>query len=128
MQQELLEQLLYEDESNTLDFKRDQYPFGGATDDEKSELLKGIIGFANAWRRSDAYILIGVDEVRGGRSSVVGITDHLDDHSLQQFVNSRTNRPIQFGYEVCPVDGKQIGVIRVEQQERPTYLNNLRRW
>jgi predicted HTH transcriptional regulator len=42
-------------------------------DDEKSELLKDILGFANAWRRATAYILIGVKEVRGGRSNVVGI-------------------------------------------------------
>jgi predicted HTH transcriptional regulator len=79
----LIERLLYEEESATLDFKREQYRFVKASDDEKSELLKDILGFANAWRRADAYILIGVEEVRGGRSSVVGITNdsHLADHS-----------------------------------------------
>ncbi len=118
----LLEQLLYEDESSTLDFKRDQYKFNGGSDDDRSELLKDILGFANGWRRSDAYILIGVEEIRGGRSHVVGTTDHLADHTLQQFVNSRTNKPIQFGYEVCRVDGKQIGVISIDQQPRPFYL------
>jgi len=118
----LLEQLLYEDENSTLDFKRDQYKFDGASENEKSELLKDILGFSNGWRRSDAYILIGVKEVRGGRSAVVGTTDHLADHTLQQFVNSRTNKPIQFGYEVCPIDGKQIGVIHIVQQPRPFYL------
>ena len=79
----LLEQLLHEDESATLDFKRDQYKFNGGSDDNRSEFLKDILGFANGWRRSDAYILIGVDEVRGGRSNVVGTTDHLADHTLQ---------------------------------------------
>lgn len=86
----LFERLLHEDESTTLDFKRDQYPFSKATEAQKSELLKDILGFANAWRRTDAYILIGVEEVRGGRSRVVGVTEHLDDHSLQQFVHRRT--------------------------------------
>jgi len=117
-----LEQLLYEDESATLDFKQEQYKFAKASDDDKSELLKDILGFANGWRRSDAYILIGVKEVTGGRSNVVGITDHLTDHSLQQFVNNLTNRPVRFGYEACPIDGTQIGVIRIEQQDRPIYL------
>ncbi len=66
----LFERLLYEEEGPTLDFKRDQYRFAKATDSDKSELLKDILGFANAWRRSDAYILIGVEDVRGGRGNV----------------------------------------------------------
>jgi len=82
----LLEQLLYQEESASLDFKRDQYPFDGAADDLKSELLKDILAFANSWRRVDGYILIGVEDVKGGKSTVVGITDDLDDARLQQFV------------------------------------------
>jgi hypothetical protein len=95
----LFENLLREEESVVLDFKRDQYRFSKATNDEKSELLKDILGFANAWRRADAYILIGVEDVRGGRGNVVGISEQLPDHSVQQFVSGRTNRPIQFHYE-----------------------------
>ena len=52
----IIEQLLYEAEGPSLDFKRDQYRFEGVSDDEKGELLKGILSMANAWRRSDAYI------------------------------------------------------------------------
>ena len=50
MKAEELEQLLYEEEGPTLDFKRDQYAFAKATEDEKSELLKDILGFVNCWR------------------------------------------------------------------------------
>lgn len=122
MTPEQLEQLLYEEESPTLDFKRDQYSFSKASEEDKSELLKDILGFVNCWRRSDAFIVIGVQEVQGGRSVVHGISDHLQDHSLQQFVNNLTNRPVQFGYEACEVEGKQVGVIRIELQKRPIYL------
>ena len=122
MDRSLLEQLLYEEEGPTLDFKRDQYAFAKATEDEKSELLKDILGFVNCWRRADAFILIGVEDVQGGRGIVHGIFDHLQDHSLQQFVNNLTNRPIQFGYEACEVEGKQVGVIRIESQRRPVFL------
>ena len=87
-----LEELLNESESSSLDFKRDQYPFENATDDQKSELLKDILAFANAWRRSDAYILIGVEDIKPGRSRPVGLSKHLDDADLQQFVNAKTNR------------------------------------
>ncbi|MCH7994342.1 MAG: ATP-binding protein, partial [Planctomycetes bacterium] len=99
-----------------------QYPFANAK--EKSELLKDILGFVNAWRRSDAYILIGVEEVRGGLHKVIGITatEQLADHSLQQFVNSLTNRPVRFQYEAFDFEGKQVGIIRIEQQPHPIYL------
>lgn len=122
MTPEQLEQLLYEEESPTLDFKRDQYAFSKATEEDKSELLKDILGFANCWRRSDAFIVVGVEEVQGGRSIVHGISDHLQDHSVQQFVNNLTNRPVQFGYEACEIEGKQVGVVRIELQRRPIYL------
>ncbi len=117
-----IELLLYEEESATLDFKRDQYKFKKASEIEKSELLKDILGFANAWRRSDAYILIGIEEVRGGKSAIHGISEHLDDHSLQQFVNNLINRPLIFCYEASELDGKKIGVIRIQTQKRPFYL------
>lgn len=122
MKPEELEQLLYEEEGPTLDFKRDQYAFAKASDDEKSELLKDILGFVNCWRRADAFILIGVEDVQGGRGIVHGISDHLQDHSLQQFVNNLTNRPVQFGYEACEIESKQVGVVRIELQRRPVFL------
>ena len=118
----LFERLLHEEESNTLDFKARQYRFTKATAQEKSEVLKDILGFANAWRRTDAFILIGVEEVRGGRSKVAGVSEHLDDHSLQQFVHSRTNRPVRFAYEAFEWHERQVGVICIQQTERPVYL------
>src|SRR5262249_13954538 len=95
-----------------------------ATNDEKSELLKDVLAFANAWRRATAYILIGVEEVKGGRSIVHGVTQHLNDNDLQQFVNSKTNHPVQFSYEAFPFEGKQVGVITISCQKRPFLLNS----
>ena len=54
MENKLLNQLLFNDESNSLDFKRDQYLFNGQTNDVKSELLKDILAFTNSWRRETA--------------------------------------------------------------------------
>ncbi|OEU72704.1 MAG: hypothetical protein BA869_01435 [Desulfuromonadales bacterium C00003107] len=124
MDKALFERLLYEEENSLLDFKEGQYRFVKAGEDEKSELLKDILGFANAWRRSEAYILIGVEDIRGGRGNVKGIADaeHLDDHSLQQFVNNLTNRPVRFHYEAFGFESKQVGIIRIEEQARPIYL------
>ena len=124
MNTDLFDSLLYEEESATLDFKKKQYRFANASEADKSELLKDILGFCNAWRRGEAYVLVGVEEVRGGRSHVVGIpsSDHLDDHALQQFVNNLTRQPVRFHYEAFGFEGKQVGVLRIEEQPRPIYL------
>jgi hypothetical protein len=58
MDDALFEQLLNEEEGTTLDFKKEKYRFVKASDEDKAELVKDILGFANAWRRSEAYILI----------------------------------------------------------------------
>jgi hypothetical protein len=114
--------LLYEEEGPALDFKRDQYKYVGASDTEKAELLKDILTFANAWRRNDAFILLGVDENLGGKATVVGVTAHLKDADLQQFVNSKTNAPVDFSYAPAELEGHSIGVIRLPVQQRPRYL------
>lgn len=118
----IVDELLYEEESTTLDFKEKEYNFEYADDGEKSELLKDILAFANAWRRTDAYIMIGIEEVKGGKSRVIGISKHIDDADLQQFVNSKTQRPVVFSYQVTEYDSKQIGLIHIPLQERPIYL------
>ena len=121
---EVLEELLYEQESQTLDFKSEQYKFIGAEPHEKCELLKDILAFANAWRRTDAYILIGVKENKGGRAEVVGIHEDIDDAQLQQFVNQKVQRPINFSYHAMDFENKNIAVIKIGAQERPIYLKN----
>lgn len=118
----LVEELLYEEEGATLDFKQEQYFFTSTNDYQKSEILKDILAFSNAWRRVDAYILIGVEEVKGGRSKPIGINGDLDDAQLQQFVNSKTQRPINFKYYSVLVDGVKIGVINIPVQTRPFYV------
>lgn len=114
-------QLLWQSESDTLDFKRDQYPFDGAIDEQRSELVKDILAFANAWRSTPAHLLIGVEEVKHGRSIPVG-TEHLTNRSLQTFVNSKVNRPITFSYDAYEIEGKSIGVLEIPIQDRPLYL------
>ena len=61
----------------------------------------------------------------GGRSNVLGIppTDQLDDHALQQFINSIVNIPIHFQYRAFSSDGLQVGMIVFdESQKRLVYL------
>jgi Putative DNA-binding domain len=120
---DLIESLLYQGEGESLDFKRDQYSFIGADEQQKSEILKDLLAFANSWRRTDAYILIGVQAEIGQRHTVVGTEEHFDDAQLQQFINSKTNRKIIFSYNVYPFEEKKIGIIHIPIQERPTYAS-----
>ncbi len=118
----LLHRLLAEGESSRLDYKSEQYRFSGANVEDKAELLKDILAMANAWRDTDAYILIGVREISGHKPEVMGISDHLDDADLQEFVNQKTNRPIHFSYATFDADGTSIGVVHVPLQTRPFFL------
>ena len=76
MTESLLESLLHQGESTTLDFKEGQYAFVKAADEEKSEILKDILAFANAWRASAsrARCLAIACRVTGSRpASVVAV-------------------------------------------------------
>lgn len=118
----IIDNLLFHEEGNDLDFKSEPYKFTNATDQEKSELLKDILAFANAWRRTDAFILTGVKEVKGQRSQIIGIEETLDDAKIQQFINSKTNSPILFSYQNITYENKTIGVLHIPCQQRPFYL------
>lgn len=120
---QLIETLLYMSESDVLDFKRDQYPLAGATDEQKSEFVKDVVAFANAWKTADAHIVIGADENPGGRAMVVGVGQHLNDADLQQLVTTKTNVPVAFEYIPVTVDGKPMAIVRIRaEQQRPIFL------
>lgn len=121
--EQLVQSLLFEEESTNLDFKRDQYKFTDATEAEKSELLKDILAFANAFRRADAFIVIGVKDQKGQGKSLVGVDELLDDAQLQQFVNSKTQKPLSFSYRNLTFRETNISIIQIPVQERPFYIS-----
>ena len=115
--------LLNMTESETFDFKDGQYKFYGASDDEKSELLKDIIAFANAWKTGDAFVVIGVAEKNNRKHKVTGVKTFLQDNDVQQFVNSKTNRQVNFHIYSDKGDGEDINIIHISKdQRRPIYL------
>ncbi|MHA6195665.1 AlbA family DNA-binding domain-containing protein [Pseudomonas wadenswilerensis] len=116
--QELIQELLYRGEGSTLDYKVQQYPFSKANEEQKSELLKDILAFSNAWRTETAYILIGIKD---GTLDLVGVDEDIDDSRLQEFVNSKTNHPINFSYKTLIFNGIKLGLYTIPVQERPVY-------
>jgi len=91
---------------------------------DKAELLKDIIAMANAWRDGTGYILVGFKDNSPHRAAIVGIREHLDDASIQQFVNSKVKPKLGFRYEERIYEGKAVGIITIPKQKRPFYLAN----
>jgi hypothetical protein len=122
MEEILFDTLIRKSECDTLDFK-ERYPFAGAVDDDKSALLKDILAFANAWKETDAYILVGVKEKDRRADRFIGVSTHLADNDLQEFVNKKTNRPVAFSVEALNFRGAELDAIRIDQsQSRPIFL------
>jgi len=119
---EILKSLLKQNEGITLDFKRQQYKFQKTNDYQKSELLKDILAFSNTYRTTDAFILIGVEEIKGNDNKVIGVNDHLNESNIQEFINQKTNKPVSFTYNTIEFDNKKIDVLKIPIQSRPIFL------
>lgn len=126
MSEELIKQWLFASESDSLEFKREQYRFTKASVDDKSEMLKDILAMANSWRQVDGYIVVGIEH-RVEKPNIINgidVTDPIEDAQLQQFVNSKVVGICEFSYSTFTVEGKTIGVFRLPVQKRPVYIKN----
>jgi predicted HTH transcriptional regulator len=121
---DILNKLRYRSEGDDLDFKQAQYHFVEGNDITKSEMLKDILAIANAWREGPGYIVLGFKDQRPHPAEVTGITDHIDDAQLQQFVNSKVKPKLTFLYEEHLFDGKTVGLISIPKQKRPFFISN----
>lgn len=138
MDDNLIESLLYRSEDPSVDYKSEQYVFSkqdlpedGLAKQEKtawleakkSELLKDVLAMANAWREGPAYILLGFRENKPHQPTLVGLDPSklYDDAQFQQFIGSKVNAPLHFKYAVREYQGRPIGLITIERQQRPFY-------
>ena len=120
----LLEELRFKGEGSDLDYKAERYRFAQASDDDKSEMLKDILAFANAYREGTAFILLGFREKPPHPAEVTGLPSDgaIDDSRLQQFVNSKLNAKLEFRYEEGLLGDRRVAVISIPKQRRPFYL------
>lgn len=121
---ELIEMLCYKGEGNDLDYKAERYKFIRASDDDKSEMLKDILAFANSFRSNTAYILMGFKENPPSPAYVHGLDAEgaIDDSRLQQFVNEKLESKLEFKYEERLYKGMHVAIISIPKQQRPFYL------
>lgn len=107
-------------ESETLDFKRDNYRINSTNPDDKKrqckELLKDVSAFANT-RGGD--LILGIGEDKGAAASLVGIqTDNADGLKRQmiQIIRNGTDPKIPFSIHTVHIhDDFHAFIIRVRQ-------------
>ena len=51
-----------------------------------------------------------------------GVAPELNDSAVQQFVNSKTNRPVAFAVEHAEYEGAQLTIIRIAQKQSDQYF------
>jgi len=122
MNNELLSALRYKSEGPDVDFKSAQYRFVRGSEEEKAEMLKDILAMANSWRDGPGYIVLGFKDQRPHPAEVVGISAHIDDAAVQQFVHGKVKPKLTFRYEEHVHEGKTVGIISIPKQKRPFYL------
>jgi predicted HTH transcriptional regulator len=114
---EVIEMLKSYPEQSKFEWKQD---LNISSEDKKSEIVKDVIAIANAHGTSDGYILYGVAPTED--DPIKGITSSLDDATIQQIVNSKIDRHIDFLYYDQEIDGRKIGVIKINKNQKRPFI------
>ena len=97
-------------EGDYLDFKEYDY-----NKENKEELVKDVLAFANSHSIRNKYIIIGAIEENNICTGLRGIDKNKirDDAEFQQIINSYIYEDLVVNYKVVNVDGKDILVIQI---------------
>ncbi|WP_047414168.1 helix-turn-helix domain-containing protein [Cellulophaga sp. Hel_I_12] len=120
MNQEVINILLYNSESPTLDFKKEDYRLGKHL--KKNDILKDLMALANHPSNEDKYIFVGVKESNGMASEFFNINDPLDDANYQEFIKENIEPELQFEYRNFEYNGKLIGYLKIFDNSARPYL------
>ncbi len=115
--------MLDQDESATLEFKREWHKLNGGGDSQrwqKAELIKDVLAMANGDAYSagqTAYLIVGVGDERtpDGSRELFDVGDSIPQAaSILQMVNAVSSPPLQ-GLEVIPFEakGKRLFALRI---------------
>ena len=93
--------------------------------DDRLELLRDLLGLANAAVEGSRYLILGVDDTVGGERKITGISDaaHAEAHGLcTHLVNEFFDPPLPVRIEDLVVDGKKIVVVALLDCSGQPYL------
>ncbi|MDE2776149.1 MAG: putative DNA binding domain-containing protein [Chloroflexota bacterium] len=113
---EQVNQLISRSESRTLDFKRTQYDLSlprGSAHKGCLNLVKDVLCMSNTPREGSAFILTGIEELRGERNEVWGIKSSFDDSRIQDLLCKWLDPVPDVEYSEESVNGKKVGVFEI---------------
>ncbi|MCD6594063.1 ATP-binding protein [bacterium] len=114
----IIDNAINNDESTTLDFKRELYH-----SDKHHKLIKDVLSMANSFSNDDKFIICGVQENRGGKNNILGInpTNAPDIATYQQLIFNNIEPSIDLLFEILECEGRDIAVfiIKSKNQDKP---------
>ena len=117
---DLIERLLGQDESPTLDYKSRLVRFDN--DYYKAEFIKNVICMANTPRDGSAYIVVGIVCKPDGSKKVIGVSEHPDDANLQTLIGGRVQPIPRFHYRTISYQGKSLGLLEIFPRRRGPFM------
>lgn len=103
--------LLQQQESATLDFKRQLYDFDSNGDVQTAHLVKDVCAMVNTIRRGPAYIVFGVEAEPGLPVKLVGLQKFVDEGILQDKVKAKIFPSAQFSYYTLQMGDVILGIL-----------------
>lgn len=120
MTEEKFKEIINQNESQTLDFKKEIYKFSknvskGEKNKEVGNFLKDILALYNTKRSETAYIIIGIEEKGDHTKNFVGISnsDKIDDAILQDKIKDKVNVIPEFSLSYIDYNNKTFGIIAI---------------
>lgn len=118
MNQQLLENLLRKNECEMLDFKATLY-----RKEQYENLLKDILGMANANVSGSRYIIMGVKQKITGDCDIIGLSGEAVDPSIfQQLVIENIEPTIQCELHYLTVQGKLLAILEFISPNQQPYM------
>lgn len=109
--------IVYENESTTLDFKREQY-----VKEKYQNFVKDIMSMANAPVDGNKYIIVGVKERPDGSREFHSVEDFVDQATYEQIIKENVEPAINFTYKPFVMDEYKFGVFEIQKGEDPPYM------
>lgn len=97
-------------ECDYLDFKEEDYH-----KDNKVELVKDLVAFANSHSERNKYIIIGIKEENNLCDEIIGIDEKRirDEAEFQQIVKTYIKENLNVEYKILNIDNKKLLIIEI---------------
>jgi hypothetical protein len=108
----------YHNECEFLDFKREEY-----NENNKPNLIKDVLAFANADVQGDRYIIIGVKK-SAGIVELNNIEPKYDSANIQQYIHANITPELQIEYDSFAYNDNNLVVLTIKDPVEQPYMTS----